>query len=726
VISMMQLDRMRHWLGRLLASDPGQIRFYKAGRATISLIASVFTTLLIMRASGNSEISPAIVSGMVGLLGIMAVMDDAKEKMKITTLLLAPSAMFGITAGSLSGNAYYIDVLMIVIIFCSFYLTRFGTRYFSLSMLAFMTIYISSVLKLHTNQLPWFFAGITIGVIYAYVVNFILFQDTAKNLRRSIRSFHIQSNLTFNLLINAMHDPEISLKRKKEIQKNVLKLKEYAVIVSGYIKAEDVDEMWPGLTQAQLRLYVFDTGMLVETLADSIRSLKNADALEIDDIRLLLIQATKALRDAEVLAKLPEEQNLEEAERAVQRLRLTILDLLNREHPPKGWVFLIRRIESIANHVIEGATTIQQSLLANTRVQAEPEENRKDSKEDDTPKEETGLKTSTKKAYQAFVAGVLSIIIGQLISPTQPYWVLLTAFIVLLGTESIGRIYTKGFQRSLGTIIGAVIGFLMAKLLSGQPVIEVILLFAVIFLAFYLLTVSYTIMSMFITMLIAFMYDILLGGITFELIRARVIDTIAGALIALFVSTVVFPKKTKHKVAESINEFFIELKPYVTEYVRSFHEDVNVKELSEKAFTLDQKLQTIKDEAKSLLQRPGSPTYTDMTRWFTALSAINYYAKHLVASSYRKGFDYPEELVEVFEKTEEKLGHNIVTLNAMLKKSEMDEKVMYSLENEREQIERLAPSRKQTQRDLIHHLYYVWRINHSLVELGTELGAREK
>ncbi|MFE1245192.1 FUSC family protein [Fictibacillus sp. NPDC058756] len=720
---MRQPHRKHHWLGRLLASDPGLIRFYKAGRATISLIASVFTTLLIMRAAGNSVITPAIVAGMAGMLGIMAVMDDTKEKMKVTTLLMAPSAMFGVTIGSMSENAYYIDVMMIIIIFCSFYLTRFGVRYFSLSMIAFMTVYISSVLKLHSNQLPWFFAGITIGILYAYVVNFILFQGTAKNLKKSIRSFHFQSNLTFNLLLSAMKDPQVSLKRKKDLQKNVLKLKEYAVIVSGYIKAEDVNEMWPGLTASQLRLYVFDTGMLAETLSDSIRSLKNADAQDLEEIRPLLIEVTQSLRDAEVLAINAENQNLEGAERAVQKLRLMILDLLNRDQEPKGWLFLIRRIESIANHVIEGATTIQQSLHEKKTVTAASEETEV---EEDAPKEDTGLKPSTKKAYQALATGVLSIFIGEIISPTQPYWVLLTAFIVLLGTESIGRIYTKGYQRSLGTIIGAVIGFLMAKLLSGQPVIEVILLFAVIFLAFYLLTVSYTMMSLFITMLIAFMYDILLGGITFELIGARVLDTIAGALIALVVSTIIFPKKTKQKVAESINEFFEELKPYVTEYVKSFREDVNVKELSEKGFTLDQKLKAIRDEAQTLMQRPGSPAHTDMSRWFTVLSAINYYAKHLVASSYRKGFDYPEELVGVFKMAEEKLGHNIDTLMELLKRTELEEPLMYSLENEREQIERLAPSRKQSQRDLIHHLYYVWRINHSLIELGTELGAAEK
>jgi uncharacterized membrane protein YgaE (UPF0421/DUF939 family) len=717
---MKQLHRKHHWLGRLLASDPGYIRLHKAGRATVSLMASIFTTLFILRASGNALLTPAIVAGMIGMMGIMVVVDETKKEMKVTTFWLGVSAMIGVTLGSLlSSHSYYIDVLLIITVFSTFYFTRFGVRYFSLFMIAFMTVYFSSVLKLSSSLLPWFYMGIAVGVIFAYVLNFILFQSTVKNLKRSIRSFHIQSNLTLNLLIKGMQVKELSEKQRKSIQKNVLKLKEYAIIVSGYINAEDVQKLWPGLKPVQLRLYVFDTGMLIETLTDSIRGLKNADALEIDEIRHMLVWVTESLRDAEVLAPNYEEQNLENAERAVQKLRQLIMDLLNRNQQPKGWLFLIRRIESIANHVIEGAVTIQQSLHQQNIELFKVDE---DQDEDKPVNEEKGLKPSTKKAYQALVTGALSIIAGQLISPAKPYWILLTAFVVLLGTESIGRIYTKGFQRSLGTIIGAVLGFTLAKLLTGQSFIEVIFIFVVVFLAFYLLTVSYTLMNVFITMLIAFMYDILLGGITFSLIGARVLDTILGAAIALVVSTVIFPKRTKDKVAESINDFFDELKPFVTEYVRGFREDVNIKELSESAFQLDQKLQTIKEESASLFQRPGSATHSDITRWTTVLAAINYYAKHLVASSYRKGFDYPEELVAVFKKMEEKVKHNIDALNDLIKGTEL-KSTIYSLDKERGKIEQLAPSRKQSQRDLIHHLYYVWRINESIVELGIELGA---
>jgi uncharacterized membrane protein YgaE (UPF0421/DUF939 family) len=730
VTLMKDLHIKHHWLGRLLASDPGLIRFNKAGRATVSLMASIFTTLFVLRASGNALITPAIVSGLVGMLAIMIVMDDTKKKMKITTLLLGSSAMLGVTLGSLlAGHSYYVDVLMLILIFCSFYFSRFGARYFSLFMIGFLTVYFSFLLKLSSNQLLWFYLGVAIGTTYAFVLNFIIFQDTARILKRSIRSFHIQSNLTLNILIKGMQDKELSPKRYKYLKRNVLKLREYAIIVSEYINEEDVQVIWPGLKPTQLRLYIFDTGMLIETLTDSLQSLKKADALKNDELRRLLIWVTQSLRYAEVLAENYQEQNLAEAEHAVQALRLVIIELFSSDQQPEGWLFLIRRIESIANHVIEGAITIQQSLHTKKITEKQTEETNPDSAINSntnvSSKDKNYFRPSTKKAYQALVAGIFSIIVGQMISPNQPYWVLLTAYLVFLGTESIGRIYTKAFQRSVGTIFGAIIGFTMAKLLSDQPAIELLLIFLVVFLGFYFFTVSYTLMSLFITMQIAFMYDLLLGGITYTLIEARVLDTIAGAGIAFGVSTFIFPKKTKDKVADSANDFLIELKTFVMEYVRSFREDVNVKELSEGAFLLDQKLQTIKAEAHSLIQRPGSPDHSEITRWITVFIAMNYYAKHLVASSYRKGFDYPEELVDVFKQIEEKLDHNIRSLIELIKGSEHPVKIC-SLDYERERIERLAPGGLQHQRDLIHHLYYVWRINQAIVQLNIELGADEK
>jgi uncharacterized membrane protein YgaE (UPF0421/DUF939 family) len=725
---MKHLHRQHIWLGRILASDPGRKRFQQAGKATISLISAVFTMLFLLKHFDHPSITPAIVSGMVGMLGIFVVMDDTTGKKKITTLLVGGSVATGITLGSAFAHySLVVNALLVGVIFSAFYFSRFAIRYFSMGMAGFMSIYISSILQLDVAHLEWFYLGIVIGLVYAFLYNFIIFKDSVHMLRRSMRSFHIQSNLTFTILMKMIEDPNTSSKRRKQLDRNVRRLNEYARSVAGDINENDLKKLWPGIEASQLRLYVFDTEMLIQTLTDSLKKLKDLEALEVIELRRLLVWVLRSLRDAEVLAQDYDPCSLEEAEKAIQALRLVLSEVLNQEEKPEGWVYLLRRIESIANHVLEAAITIQESLNVSeykeltVECDADPDE---EDKEDES-EEDKSLKPSTRKAIQALVAGTLAIIVGVLIAPAQPYWVLLTTFIVQIGTETVGRTYMKAFQRSIGTVIGAIIGFGAANLVSGNSQLEVVLLFAVLFLAFYLFPVSYTLMSLFITMLIAFMYDLLLGGISIQLMGARVIDTIAGAVIALIVSAFVFPKRTKDKVADSFDDFFGDLQGYVSSYIKTFTVPKD-KALTDQAFDLDQKLQAIKDEAQSLLQRPGSLTRSGVGRWITVVTAINYYAKHLLASSHRKvPATVSEELSSAFSETEEKISQNIETLRQLLKE-QGSAPVMWDLSPERERIETQAPSWRKSQVDLIHHFYYVWRINQSIVALGMELGAEVK
>lgn len=703
-----------------MASDPGRKRLQKAVKATLSLISAVFTMLLVLRLLENDQITPAIVAGMVGLVSIIVVMDDTTPEKKGTTLLIPIPAILGITLGSLASvNPYYVGTLMVLVIASAFYFSQYRVRYFSFGVIGFFMVYISAFLKLPYQELPWFYTGILFGMVYAYLYNFLVFKDSATILKRGMQSFHIQANLTFKMMITMIEQPTISSKRKKHLDKNIKILRDYARNVSEDLDHQDVKEIWPGLETTQLRLYVFDTSMLVETLADSIYKLKHQDALEARELRRLLVWIVKSLRDAEVLAADYNPRNLEDAEKAVQALRLALHEYLDQKEEPEKWLYLIRRIESIANHVIEGAARIQHSLHkwdGGTNVTSSDEEVEEEQNEIE------GMNPSTKKAIQAIVACSLSIVLGYMISPIQPYWIVLTSFVILLGTESVGRTYIKGVQRSIGTVVGAVFGFGLAHLVSGKPVLEIILLFTVVFFAFYLLTISYTSTSLFITMLIAFLYDILLGGISVELLGARVIDTFVGSGIALAAAAFIFPTKTRDKVSEGFSLYLVDLERYLVQYVKRFREDTDVKGLSSLAFSMDQHLHMIKVDAQSLIERPGILRYAELSRYITIFSAIHYYAQHLVASSYQKNFESVDELEDVFKSVEDKLQHNTETLSNLLQKKSRSG-VVYTMLGEREKVERVAPSEWTSKRDLIHHLYYVWKINQSLVVLAEGVGA---
>ncbi|TLS37631.1 FUSC family protein [Pseudalkalibacillus caeni] len=709
----------------MLASDPGRKRLNQAGKAVISLLSSVTAVILFLKVAGISPLKPAIVAGITGMMGIMVVVDDTKEEKKVTTLLLGVSAALGITFGSLlASNSFLVGALMVTILFSAFYFTKFGSRYFSLGMIGFMTVYFSAFLKLKAGQFPYFYMGIAIGVAFAYLINFVLFKDSAQLLRRSMRSFHIQANLTFQILIEIIQDPETKESRLNKLNYNVDKLRQYANHVSSDLNVHDVKELWPGLTSSQLKLYVFDTAMLVETLAESLQRLKKDKAFEKESIRELIIKVITSLRKAEVLNNQYQPEYLIGAQKATLELRKLIKTLFAEQTMLSGgYLYLLRRIESIATHVTTGGLQIQQALNAEPpKIKEEDKKTAQEGEEEEKDNEEDGLKPSTKKAFQALAGGILALIVGFIISPVQPYWVILTSFIILIGTESVGRIYLKGLQRSIGTVIGAILGFGLAKMISGYSEIEILLLFLLLFFAFYLLAVSYTIMSVFITMLIAFMYDLLLGGISFSLLGARVIDTFAGAAISLLVAAFLFPTRTKDKISETFIDYLDELESYVSQYLKSFNnEATSIKKLADSAFQLDEKIQAIKDQSEPMLRQPGAKRNAELSSWITLFTAINYYAKHLVASSYKKHFTNQKEIEELFPAIEEKINHNISTLKELIH-IQAPAKRLYHLRSEREHVERLFPE----QNDLLHHMYYIWRINQSLLLLGNKLGAKSK
>ncbi|GEN54207.1 FUSC family protein [Halobacillus faecis] len=713
---MYEIGRQSYWFKRMLASDPGNKRLQQAGKATLSVISAVFTTLLVLNLLGHDPLLPAIISGVCGLLGIMAVMDDTKKEKQGTTLLLPFSAITGVTLGSLlSWSAVLVSMLMILIIFCSFYFSKFGSRYFSLGMIGFITVYFSSFLKLPPEQFPWFYGAICIGISYAFLYNFIIFRDTAQQLKRSLQSFHRQANLTFELLADVVKDPEMNQIRSKKLTENVKKLRDYANHVSTDLNAQNINEVWPGLRTEQLRLYVFDTAMFVMTLSDSLEKLKESGALETEELRSILFHLIQTLQKAEVLKVEKEEKHLSEAERVVVALR-KMIDQRFGEHEtrPEGWLYLLRRIEAIATHVTEGALAIRYSGGDHPGDQSFVEEVPEEDKD-------KGMEPSTKKAIQSVIAGTIAVIVGHLISPIQPYWVLLTTFIVQLGTPTVGRTYLKGLERSIGTIGGAIIGFFLAKSVSGHSELEVGLIFAVIFFAFYMLPVSYTVMSIFITMLIAFMYDLILGGISYALLLARVVDTIAGAGIALAAAAFIFPTRTLDKMKEQLVDYLESLEDYILSYIRKFRLSESMKGLADLAFQMDEKIQLLEEDAKPALQRPGANKYSGIPRLLMSFTAINYYAKQLVASTYQKDFHRSEEITEALKRTEKVYKHNIRTIMAVLNGEVMSGQ-LFRLQHEREMIERFAPGHKEEQGDIVHHLFYIWKINQALLAVGERMG----
>ncbi|MGG1687476.1 FUSC family protein [Pseudalkalibacillus sp. NRS-1564] len=711
----------------MAATDPGRTRLHQAARITISVFSSVMTMLWLTTVLGIS-FTPAILAGVVSLLSLLLVNDDTDKKKKITALLLVISSIIWLTLRTLLSSIPFVtDGLFLLVIFFAYYLQHYGFRYFGLFMIAFLSIYFSTLLKLQPSDLLGFILGIVVGGAYSYLYHFILFRNRPKRqLSRSMKSFHIQTNLTLDLVLDAIADPTPNRYRALLLKRDVRKLNEYAQVISSQLTTTDPGEVWSGIDAEQLRMYVFDAEMLIETLYPAVKRMKELHALEHNEVRKLLYKVVESIRDAEVLRSHDIVGNLKQTQTVIKELKNQLIELRISNHQNKDWLWLIRRIESIANHLIESSNELGARRMANIEEQVrldDPEEVKKENVQESEKSNQP--RAATKKALQAIVAGAVAIFLGYFLSPTHQYWVLLSAFVVLLGTDTVGMTLQKAFQRSLGTIFGAVAGFGLAHLLEGRLVLELIALFCCIFMAFYLLSISYAMMMFWMTMLIAIMYDFILGGITEQILIARVFDTLAGAFIGFLAAAVIYPKTTREKVADTAEDFLNKLNEYVSDYLESFSHTEKNFNFTNQAFGIDEQMRKIVEDARPLRNRPAILARSGIERWLTVLTAINYFAKHLLASTNRNN---RSTIIEGSENTlfevNEVIKHNVHTLLKLLKGE--TGLTMYSLNKEREHIEGLSEKVEYADVNLkkfVNDLYYIWRINQSLLILGKELGS---
>lgn len=729
-----KLQTIRYWTARLSASDPGHIRLNLAARAVLSVILAILIMALVI----HVPITVTMLAGVLGMLSTVSVNDDTEKERRITTLLLPLSSGLALTLSAflLQVSHYFVDGLLLSIVFLALYTQQFRSRYFSICMVAFISIYFSALLHMKAAQLPWYYVAILIGVFMAYIVNFILFKDKPdKTLKRSLSSFHIQINLTLGLIIEMIQDANPNSQRIKKLEHNVIKLSEYARMVSGQFDSADPGAIWPGIQTKQLRLYIFDSTMLVQTLFPAIKRLKDLHAFENADVRQSLLKLMQCLKNMNVLNREHDITPLTEAENTLQQLKRQLSHSRAEEKELINWLYLLRRIESIAHHIIDEIDNIQKARL---RPESEAIQSAKGWADSEESKREIethqglkkGLQPATKKAIQAVAAGVISITLGYLLTPAHQYWILLSGFVVFFGTESVRNTIVKAFNRFAGTLFGAIVGFGMDHLLSTVPFLEVPFIFFCIFMGFYLIPISYALMIFWITMLLAMMYNLLLGGISEQLLASRVIDTLIGAGLGAGATAFLLPQKTKDKVRETMVGFLISLKENVAVHLDAFMGNEMPDNHAHQAFELDEKLQQVKDDATPITRRPSYLRRPYIEHRITVFTAMNYYAKHLVASTGRtRKSRIDPTTMEMIKHVDACLSKNIDTLCQLLQEEE-DKKhaTVWELKNEREFIERSPDTNGENpiQAQFIYDLYYIWRINKAIVSLAKDLGAQIK
>ncbi len=149
------------------------------------------------------------------------------------------------------------------------------------------------------------------------------------------------------------------------------------------------------------------------------------------------------------------------------------------------------------------------------------------------------------------VGASLAIVTGELVSPARWYWAVIAAFVIFAGTNSWGETLTKGWQRLLGTMLGVPCGMLVATLFSDDKTASLAAIFVCLFCSFYFMTVTYSLMTFWITTMLALLYG-LLGQFSFGVLMLRLEETAVGAIIGVTVAIVVLPTNTRTTIRNDV------------------------------------------------------------------------------------------------------------------------------------------------------------------------------
>lgn len=630
-------QRARIWT---VGSDPGLLRLRVATRTTAALACAVLVLSVLTRATGQ-PLTVALLGVVITMIASRSVNEPDPRQQRITMALLPVPAALAITAAALLAPHQIVgDVVFVVVVFAAVYVRRYGPRGRALGMVAFMAYFFTLYLRASLSELPWMIGAVLVGTLCTYVISTYVLPDRPERvLRATIRSLRARMAIVVDTTADAVRTGRLDERRRRRFRARITRLNATALMVQGQIEDNaNPDTLWPGVSGEQLAPWLFDAELAVEwvTVAG-----QRAAALGPEIPLATRLELAAALSRLSWGIRVPQPAGLQQAasraqqildkqpvatagedpsDAAVRRLALSIIAAAQATAEVRA---LVEHVTAHAGHGDGAAPAASECDASNTSDPADASGRQPRS----------GLLPTTRQAIQVSIAASLAIITGELVSPARWYWAVIAAFVIFAGTNSWGETLTKGWQRMLGTLLGVPAGILVATLVSGNKVASLAMIFLCLFCAFYFMKVTYSLMTFWITTMLALLYG-LLGQFSFSVLLTRIEETAIGAVIGVTVAILVLPTKTTTAIRDDTRAFLMTLSGLIETSIATMFDDDDAESPTEQARQLDRDLQQFRETAKPLLAGvAGFALRRSIQRSLRLFTACDRYARNLARSS---------------------------------------------------------------------------------------------
>jgi len=162
------------------------------------------------------------------------------------------------------------------------------------------------------------------------------------------------------------------------------------------------------------------------------------------------------------------------------------------------------------------------------------------------------LDIPTRMAIQAFFAVLIAAVLAYSFKWDRAYWAILTA--ILMISQTWGENVKRAFERISMTIVGGMVGTLLFLGVHQIVWLSFCILCLCVFFMVYFTEISYFITVFFVTIMLVFLFGAIRGW-GFDVLWARILETIIGAAVALFVSFFIFPVRTKVNLTNEVLDY---------------------------------------------------------------------------------------------------------------------------------------------------------------------------
>lgn len=644
-----------------------------ATRTTAALGLSLLALFVLTRATGQ-PLTVALLGVVITMVASRSVNEPDPHQQRITMALLPLPAAVSITAAAvLAPHTVASDVVFVLVVFTAAYIRRYGARGRALGMVAFMSYFFTLYLRARLAELPWMIGAVAVGTVCTYVMSAYVMPDRPERvLRATIRALRARMAIVLDTTAEAVRTGRLGERRRRRMRARTIRLNETALMVQSQIEDNaDPGTVWPGVTAEQLAPWLLDAELAIEWVATAGRRAAVIACEDPDSMptptRAALVDALTQLSRA---IRLPEPDGLRRAADRAQQL----LDEQRGPADDEAGTAVRRLALAIINAA--SATSDVRAIVdrvATGRPLDDGDGERPQPPEDAVPEEAAeeepaaGLRPTTRQAVQVSVAASLAIVVGELVSPARWYWAVIAAFVIFAGTNSWGETLTKGWQRLLGTLLGVPCGVLVATLLTGHKTAALAGIFVCLFCAFYFMTVTYSLMTFWITTMLALLYG-LLGQFSFGVLMLRIEETAIGAVIGATVAVVVLPTNTRTAIRSEARAFLTSLSALIEVSTATMFGVQDSASPSEQARQLDRDLQQFRVTAKPLLAGvAGLAGRRSIRRALRIFTACDRYGRSLARSAeqYRDPVGSPSlasELAQAFSAAADQTRRNIDAL----------------------------------------------------------------